>query len=102
MADEAVFVAFHLAAGGGFQIVVAAEVEQRVRRFRGDRPRPVLRDKTVILVDDGIATGGTVRAAILALKAEGPKRIVLAVPIEVIERHGGGSVRCMLAEVFLP
>lgn len=58
-----------------------AQVEQRVRKFRGTRPRPELRGRTVILVDDGIATGGTVRVAIRALRAEEPKKLVLAVPV---------------------
>jgi putative phosphoribosyl transferase len=58
-----------------------AEVERRVRRFRGDRPLPELRGRTVILVDDGIATGGTVHAAITAIRAEQPRAIVLAVPV---------------------
>lgn len=57
------------------------EVEERVRKFRGDRPRPVLRDRTVIVVDDGIATGGTVRAVIESIRAERPKVLVLAVPV---------------------
>lgn len=57
------------------------EVEQRVRLFRGDRPRPSLRGRTVLLVDDGIATGGTVHAAIEAIRAEEPKHLVLAVPV---------------------
>ncbi|HEX6201619.1 MAG TPA: phosphoribosyltransferase family protein [Thermoanaerobaculia bacterium] len=58
-----------------------AEVEERVARFRRGRPRPDLRGRTVILVDDGVATGGTVRSAIRAVRAEAPKRIVLAVPV---------------------
>jgi putative phosphoribosyl transferase len=58
-----------------------AEVEDRVRRFRGGRPRTPLRGRTIILVDDGIATGGTMRAAIAAIKAEGPRKLVLAVPV---------------------
>jgi putative phosphoribosyl transferase len=58
-----------------------AEVEERVARFRRGRPRPDLRGRTVILVDDGVATGGTVRAAVQAVRAEAPKRIVLAVPV---------------------
>ncbi len=57
------------------------EVAERVRRFRGDRPAPTVRGQTVLLVDDGIATGGTVRAAILALRALAPRRLVLAVPV---------------------
>jgi putative phosphoribosyl transferase len=57
------------------------EVEVRVRRFRSGRPRPDLSGRSVLLVDDGIATGGTVRAAVRAIRAEGPKRIMLAVPV---------------------
>ncbi len=57
------------------------EVEERVARYRGDRSAPVLRGRTVVLVDDGIATGGTVRAAIASIRAQSPKKIVLAVPV---------------------
>lgn len=58
-----------------------AEVEARVKLFRGGRPSPELRDRTVIVIDDGIATGGTVRAAIRSIRAQGPKKVVLAVPV---------------------
>ena len=67
------------------------QVQERVRLFRGDYPPPVLRDRTVILVDDGIATGGTVHAAIRSIRAQGPRAIVLAVPVaspEVVEALG--------------
>ncbi len=57
------------------------EVAERVQRFRAGQPRPALRDRTVIVVDDGIATGGTVRATIASLREEGPKSISLAVPV---------------------
>jgi putative phosphoribosyl transferase len=58
-----------------------AEVERRVRLFRGLRPAPQVRGRTVIVVDDGVATGGTTRAALLALRGLEPRRLVLAVPV---------------------
>ena len=57
------------------------ELERRERIYRGDRPPPDVRGMTVILVDDGLATGATMRAAVIALKQQEPKRIVVAVPI---------------------
>lgn len=58
-----------------------AEVERRVRHFRADRPAPDVRGRTVIVVDDGIATGGTVHAALLSIRRLAPRRLVLAVPV---------------------
>jgi putative phosphoribosyl transferase len=57
------------------------ELRRRERLFREDRPPVEVAGKTVILVDDGLATGATVRAAIRSLRARSPGRIVLAVPI---------------------
>ncbi|HEX6535278.1 MAG TPA: phosphoribosyltransferase [Gemmatimonadaceae bacterium] len=57
-----------------------AELERRERRFRGDRPLPRIAGRTVILVDDGLATGYTMRAAVAAIRQERPARIVVAVP----------------------
>jgi putative phosphoribosyl transferase len=57
------------------------ELLRRLRQYRGDRPFPDLRGRTVILVDDGLATGSSMRAAIDALKQEHPKAIVVAVPV---------------------
>ncbi|AGP39550.1 phosphoribosyltransferase family protein [Sorangium cellulosum] len=59
----------------------AAEVEARVKRFRRGRPPPDFEGRTVIVVDDGIATGGTVRAALRGIRRRGPRRLVLAVPV---------------------
>jgi len=57
------------------------ELERRGKLYRDDRPPPDLRDRTVILVDDGLATGATMRAAVSALRQQGVARIVVAVPV---------------------
>jgi predicted phosphoribosyltransferase len=62
-----------------------AELARRLRLYRGAEPVPSLRDKTVILVDDGLATGATMRAAVLALRQQQPARIVVAVPTAAAE-----------------
>ncbi len=58
-----------------------AEMERRALAYRDGRPAPNPRDKTVILVDDGLATGASMRAAVAALKRLGPASIVVAVPV---------------------
>ncbi|HLT68830.1 MAG TPA: dienelactone hydrolase family protein, partial [Acidimicrobiales bacterium] len=58
-----------------------AELERRARRFRGDRPRVPLTGRTAVVVDDGIATGSTARAACEVARAHGASRVVLAVPV---------------------
>jgi predicted phosphoribosyltransferase len=57
------------------------ELVWRERAYRGNRPRHDVRQKTVIIVDDGLATGATMRVAVKALRALGPARIVVAVPV---------------------
>ncbi len=57
------------------------ELERRERAYRGDRPEPDVKGKTVILIDDGLATGSTMRAAAAALRLQDPARIVVAVPV---------------------
>lgn len=57
------------------------ELERREGAYRGERPRPVIEGRCVILVDDGVATGATMRAAIAALRRQSPARIVVAVPV---------------------
>lgn len=59
----------------------ARELERREQSYRGERPKPQVAGKTVILVDDGLATGSTMRAAVAALRQQGPARIVVAVPV---------------------
>jgi putative phosphoribosyl transferase len=57
------------------------ELERREKRYRGNRPAPAIGGKTVILVDDGIATGTSMRSAIEVLKKQHPAKIVIAVPV---------------------
>lgn len=56
------------------------ELRRREATYRGDRPPPDVKGRTVLLVDDGFATGATIRAAIAAVRPSGPKSIVVAVP----------------------
>ena len=56
------------------------ELERREHTYRGDRPKPEISGSTVILIDDGLATGATMRAAASAIKTKNPAKIVVAVP----------------------
>jgi putative phosphoribosyl transferase len=58
-----------------------AEVGRRLRYFRGERPEPEVGGRTAILVDDGLATGVTARAAVQALRLRRPRRLILAAPV---------------------
>lgn len=61
------------------------ELDRRERAYRGDRPPPVVEGRTVLIVDDGLATGATMRVAVHALRMENPARIVVAVPVGAAE-----------------
>jgi predicted phosphoribosyltransferase len=61
------------------------ELERRERLYRGARAEPDVSGKTVILVDDGLATGSTMRAAVEALRQQNPARVVVAVPVSAPE-----------------
>jgi putative phosphoribosyl transferase len=70
------------------EAVTAREEEELRRRetaYRGSRPRVPIAGRTVILVDDGLATGASMKAAVAALRREGPARIVVAVPVAAAE-----------------
>ncbi len=57
------------------------ELERRERLYRDDYPAPEIRDRIVILIDDGLATGATMRAAVRALRQQDPAQLIVAVPI---------------------
>jgi len=59
----------------------ASELRRRLLQYRGDRPLPVISGRTVILVDDGLATGATMRAAVMAVRQEQPAAVIVAVPV---------------------
>jgi len=71
-----------------------AEVNRRLRYFRGDRPEPQVGGRTTILVDDGLATGVTARAAVAALRRRRPRRLILAAPVCAAQ-----TAKIFLAEV---
>ena len=56
------------------------ELGRREHHYRGDRPAPEIRDRKVILIDDGLATGASMRAAVVGVRGQHPSRIVIAVP----------------------
>ena len=62
-----------------------AELNRRIRRYRGERPAPRAAGRTVIVVDDGLATGVTARAAVRWLRDQGPRQLILAVPVCAVE-----------------
>lgn len=64
------------------------KLEEREKAYRGDRPDLALAGKMVILVDDGIATGATIRVAVKALRQHDPRKLVVAVPVAPPETCG--------------
>ena len=76
------------------------ELKRRERAYRGNHPEPDVSGKTIILVDDGLATGSTMRAAAAALRQQNPARIVVAVPVSAPEtcdeyRMGADEIICV-------
>ena len=83
-----------------------AEIERRRRRYLGDRERVEVAGRTAIVVDDGIATGATMRAALRATRKRNPKRLVLAVPVAATEsiiamREEADDVVCLEDYAYL-
>lgn len=64
------------------------ELNRRVEVYRGGRALPSVAGRDVVVVDDGIATGGSARAALRAVRAGGPARVVLAVPVSAVDTAG--------------
>ncbi len=63
------------------------ELERRKRLYRDDRLLPLVRNQTIILIDDGLATGATMRAAVHALQVQDPAKIVIAVPVAAYDTY---------------
>ena len=84
------------------ELVMAREQDELARRellYRGERPAIGIRGRTVIVVDDGLATGATMRAAVLAIRQQRPAHLVVAVPVGAAEtcaqlRHDADEVVC--------
>lgn len=77
------------------------EVKERVRRFRGDAPYPRLEGKVVIIVDDGIATGSSVGAAVITVRKMSPKEVVVAVPVapaDAVETMSDDGIKVVCLE----
>jgi putative phosphoribosyl transferase len=70
------------------------EIERRRREYVGERPSVAVEGRTVIVIDDGIATGGTVRAALRGLSQRHPERLVLAVPVAPADSLGELAAEC--------
>lgn len=82
-----------------------AEIERRRMRYLGDRTRAEVSGRTVIVVDDGVATGATMRAALRATRQRGPRQLILAVPVappDAIEglREEADEVVCLETHAF--
>jgi putative phosphoribosyl transferase len=74
---------------GYFVAAALAELDARVRACRGDRPTIELKGTTIVVVDNGVRTGSTMRAAVRALRSREPARIVAAVPVADAEARTG-------------
>jgi putative phosphoribosyl transferase len=89
-----VVAAAHLDPAAIAEVVAAetAELERREARYRGDRPVPPVAGRAVVVVDDGLATGATMRAAVLTLRDRGAAYVIAATPV-------GSGEACMLVDL---
>jgi predicted phosphoribosyltransferase len=81
--------------------IVTREFQELTRRehaYRGNRPAPHVKGRTVILVDDGLATGATAQAAVYSIRAQGPRHVVFAAP--VCSRDGAETLKRVADEVL--
>ena len=77
------------------------EVKERMQRLRGHAPYPRIEGKVVVIVDDGIATGSSVSAAVMSVKKRKPKEVIVAVPVapaDAIEMLAGEGARVVCLE----
>lgn len=81
-----------------FLVDAVADLDQRARTCRGDRPSLALEGRTIILVDCGIRTGSTMKAAVKALRKMGPRRIIGAVP--VASREGYAAIASLFDDLI--
>jgi putative phosphoribosyl transferase len=84
--------------------VEGEELERRMHSYRGTKPLPQLTGHVVVLVDDGIATGSTMRAAVAAVKRQHPAEVVVAVPVAAADtcdelRHEVDRLVCLSTPV---
>jgi putative phosphoribosyl transferase len=78
------------------------ELKRREELYRGGRPAASARGRTIVLADDGLATGASMKAAVAALRSQGPKRVIVAVPVAAREifdefRRHVGEIVCLHA-----
>ena len=88
------------------RVAELAEIARRRRRYFGARARQAVAGRTVIVIDDGIATGATMRTALRAIRARAPKELVLAVPVAAKDtldelRDEADSVVCLESPAWL-
>ena len=82
------------------------EIERRLKLYRGDVPYPTLRNRDVIIVDDGIATGSTMKAALASTRKRGAKSVIVAIPvgpsstIQQLEKEADHVVCLYMPELF--